>query len=182
MKRAISLILALVLCLGLSGCKDSGIELTLDNYDDYLSISAGIACTNKVEGQYVWYGAYSNGNRFVETYLYSSLYGFFESRNLAPNFSYSDVKVTVRYSGTAFIIPIDSTDISRGKQMPFTFEKTYELTAGGEEKDYEKVIYDLPQNYMVGRHDDDDDPIPSERFAFEGKGEVIKISGTAFSS
>ena len=39
MKKVVSLMLALLMCLSLCACGSKGITLTLDNYDDYISVA-----------------------------------------------------------------------------------------------------------------------------------------------
>ena len=42
MKKALSLILLFAICLGLTGCVNNKVELTLENVKEYLNITASV--------------------------------------------------------------------------------------------------------------------------------------------
>lgn len=99
MKRAISLILALVLCLGLCACGDKNIELTIDNYDDYLTISANVFSAE--------YTSVPNGHRFylrderfiIPQGVTDTFTVVVEIEGVSPNFQYSDITLDVSING-----------------------------------------------------------------------------------
>lgn len=88
MKKAVSLILALVLCLGLCACtaepketEPAGVELTLDNYDDYLEIN--------VEDDYHQIEGNRRGLSFIA-----------DVTGVSSNYNYDNVTVKVRIHGS----------------------------------------------------------------------------------
>ena len=174
MKRILSLILVLALCLPLCGC--SGTNLTLDNYDDYLKVRAYCGGANEI-AKSIWLGEYYNGYRLLHDKFCTALGGSLYVESFSPNFIYNDVTITVRFTGTAYILPENSGDLPTLKEHPFTFTETFELTTGGtvKAKDAtEEVQLDLPSGYMMIRD-------PWDHFDDEGPDytwEIIAISGT----
>lgn len=153
MKRALSLFLALTLCLSLcfslSACGDDGIKLTLDNYDDYLDIHANVVGGGELIQLEtpVWLGTYYKGYKHVHDDFFVALGGYISSKSVAPNFNYSNVNVTVKFTGTVLAFEKNSDpDNPKTVELPFKFEGTFSLTVGGANKN-DTVIYNLG-NYM----------------------------------
>lgn len=100
MKRALSLILALVLCLPLCACNNTGeIELTLENYSKYLTIKANVGEPSIFDGglRLMYDVPVEGGTRsFVYEYFILNL----DVKGVSTNFNYNDISITVRFSGT----------------------------------------------------------------------------------
>lgn len=104
MKKALSLILALVLCLSLCACDNSDansdeVKLTLENYSKYLSIKAKVGNPDIFDGgvKLMHDVPIEGGARsFVYTYFNITL----GVEGVSTNFNYNDLSITVRFSGT----------------------------------------------------------------------------------
>jgi hypothetical protein len=103
MKKALSLLLALVLCLSLCACgskeNSNGTELTLDNYSNYLTVSARLGDSGDV---YVGTANMGHGVKFSggwTYYLYKELFCAVDIKGVSTNFNYNNISVTVRFTG-----------------------------------------------------------------------------------
>ena len=122
MKKALSLILALALCLSMCACaggKSNEIELTLDNYMQYLKIVSsyvGKGTTNVTAG---YWGTVSR-----TTKLYANL----KVEGTSTNFNYNNVKITFLCSGSYGTTTLASVGGDADKGSFQTFNQTVELT------------------------------------------------------
>lgn len=187
MKKVISLILALVLCLSLCACGTpgnptevpettvpettipettaaKGTPLTLDNYDSYLTIK--VSAYSKEDGDHVRFSVqqynFGYGMKIpggYTWYLYPLLGVNANIKGASSNFNYYDVEVKVKVSVT-----YESGDPYTGDwKAPETFEKVFTIKCniGGEGSNGETI--DLGK-YL---HDD----------MLEYKWEVVEITG-----
>ena len=153
MKKAISILLVIVMCLCMCACgeKSNEIELTLDNYDDYVEIHAGIYGRQavKTDNDY-WLGAYSQGYKFVENEFYTGYEGSLDTEVVAPNFNFHNVTVKIHFTGNVLAILEDSNpDSPTTTNYSIDFDDTFELNVGGTLKEDEGKIIDLPQNLLI---------------------------------
>ena len=103
MKKALSLMLALVMCLSLCACGNSGgssdeVTLTMENYSKYLSIDAAVFTPSSSDAAV----NLPNPAKFGDV-ITSTVYKYFNLRlnveGVSTNFNYHDVSVTVRFFG-----------------------------------------------------------------------------------
>lgn len=112
MKKAISVLLALVMCLGMCACgensggeKPNAIELTLDNYERYLDVyaSAYVKTDYKVHNAaqtgFVIGKSGSSAYNFVTGNFGQYVYGNVSVRGLSQNFNYNDIVIEVEFTG-----------------------------------------------------------------------------------
>ena len=180
MKRAISLILVLVICIGLcstlSGC---GKKLTLDNYTDYMEVYGGLTYGEVFEGDEIWFGKRnpSSGDKQILNDFFTSLRGYVSTDNVAPNFNYENVKITVKYTGTVFIVDKNSgtANEATATEYPFEFQGTFSLTLAGDPKD-DGTPFDLqlPENMVAIC---DSHYLHGQDFQIKYEAEIISISG-----
>ena len=124
MKKTLSLLLVLVMCLSLCACSGSapesaapettttpettavpGTPLTLDNYDTYLTIFCESNHIDKDNYPPFSVQHHNGGNGMKTTtgytyYLYPLLRTYVYIEGASSNFNYFDVEVTVKFSGT----------------------------------------------------------------------------------
>ncbi len=140
MKKALSLLLALVMCLSLAACGDNETELTLENYTNYLNISAiplftgkdwlmkpsgspnSITCNSKAEYQMTATGASSNYdyNNVVVTVKVTAIYNTFSGFEKTENVEVSkELTITcdIGGSGTGQVV------IFEGREQSYQIEK-----------------------------------------------------------
>lgn len=127
MKKLLALFLIVVLCLSLSACGDGSIELTVDNYDDYLSVGASISNPSFTDGVHVSYGIpYPNGEGGTY-YIYEYLNARLNVEGKSTNFNYNDVVVTIKFNGK-----YRSHDLNDWSQeMPIELELTANCDISG---------------------------------------------------
>lgn len=111
MKKAVSLILALVMCLSLSACGNKGVELTLENYSTYLNLDIGSFAPADVE---MWNFPGAPGCR--EKYL-----GFVNCKGASTNYDYNNIQITVRFFGTGDIFV-------NSEKESYEFDETVTIT------------------------------------------------------
>lgn len=112
MKKATSIILVLVICLSLCACSNGGtggedtgksneIELTLENYEQYLDVSASAGTQLDFEGNaYIILGYDEMEAQHILTSDYSkNIYGYVRVEGLSPNFNYHNIKIEVEFKG-----------------------------------------------------------------------------------
>ena len=179
MKKAISIFLVLILCLSMCACGGNGTKLTLDNYDDYLNISAYVYGTQEVETDNdYWLGATYKGGKLVENDFYSGYAGGLSTKVVAPNYNFHNVPVTIRFTGKVLIV-MENSDPDNPTTMyhNIDFEDTFELNVGGTVKDNKATIIDLPQNMLIL-----DFGIPDGNYNYkydiQDNWEIVEISGT----
>lgn len=94
MKKAISLLLTLVLCLSLCACsKSNEVILTLENYKTYLNLDIHSFAPGDSDA-YSFPGAPHCRSEYI---------GFVGCAGASTNYDYNDVKITVRFYGNADI-------------------------------------------------------------------------------
>lgn len=177
MKKAISLIIVFVLCLGLCACNDNSTKLTLDNYDDYLNISAYVYGTQEVEtDKNYWFGAYYKGNKFVEDNFYSGYYGGLSTKVVAPNYNFHNVTVKIRFTGKVLTVLENSDPYNpTTRYHSIDFEETFELNIGGTVKKGVGSTIKLPQNMLIldyGSYNYD------HKYDIQADWKIVEISGT----
>jgi len=184
MKKTLSLILALVLCLGLCACGNTqtmpdGVQLTTENYSDYMKIDASVGYHDFIEGDYIWFGLLgSSGYKQASKVFSTKVGGRICTSEVAPNYNYKDVKITVKFTGTVSIVDKNSgTDnIASVEALPFEFQGTFGLMLSGKDKD-EIVAYDLPlPDNMVAVSDSSN--VPRDICTIQYTWEIIEITGT----
>ena len=123
MKKAISIIVMLIICLNMCACagiaKSNEIELTLDNYQQYLKF---INCHCDKRTQTVSVGHYGN---IARPY---ALFGRFVVEGTSTNFNYNNVKITIQCSGSYGTTTLASVSGDADKGSYQTFNQTVVLT------------------------------------------------------
>ena len=101
MKKAISILLVFIMtlsiCMSLTAC--GGTKLTLDNYENYLTLDVSISYKQKSVSVGYW------GMRDRTTHICGSV----SSQGVSQNFNYNDVKIKVRIYGTYGLTTLAST-------------------------------------------------------------------------
>ena len=103
MKKTVSLILVLVMCMSMcicfSACGNNSIKLTLENYKQYITISASASAQSKeYEGNSFLIGKYAGLDVVTSKYA-KNIYGYVYVEGKSQNFNYSDIKVVVEITG-----------------------------------------------------------------------------------
>lgn len=142
MKKALSLILALVMCLSLCACDGNAgsngnpdeIALTLENYSKYLSVEAKMYEPSIFDGglnvQAVNNGngiPYDGGSTF---YVYKYFLTSLQVKGVSPNFNYNDVSITIRFKGTYKTVDISTSEWDAGNEI--NSELTVDCNIAGE--------------------------------------------------
>ena len=112
MKRVIGVLLALSLMLLCFGCGDDGsIELTKDNYEEYLKVTAR---------------CFTSGNKSINNHsYYDSVTGTVDVEGVSSNFNYKDVTVSVRIAGSYYVCDSDGhIEDSQGSNGRDAFDET----------------------------------------------------------
>ena len=152
----ISILLVFVMCLTMCACagetKSNEIELTLENYDDYLEFYASIRPKQYIEtSSFYWLGAYSNSyTRLVENDFFTGYSGYFSATPVTPNYNFHNVTIKIRFTGNVLAILENSNpDNPKTTNYTFDFDDTFELNVGGTVKDSNGRIIDLPSNLLI---------------------------------
>ena len=179
MKKTLSLILALVLCLSLCACGgDNGVKLTLENYESYLKVIGYV--TENRDGQIshghpgIWMGKYSGAYKLYESLFQTQLRGTITVENLAPNYSYEGVEITVKFVAMPNVLSKDADNNNPSVHVAtYEFEGTFKLAIGGTVIDGQEVIFDIPSDMMAF--------IDSgyQQYGLKYTYEVIGVKGTA---
>lgn len=118
MKKLITLLLILVICLTLCACGTKSISLTLDNYTDYLEVS----------------GSYNMGGSPRKDKQHGTLYPEIETNidveGVSSNYIYNDVEIVVKISGTYTEFP-NPTEYYRGTETDFEKNFTIKCNKAG---------------------------------------------------
>lgn len=149
---AIAIVLVVVAFLVIG---NKGTKLTVDNYTDYLNISATILPTeHKETKKHYWLGAYgSSGYKLVETRFNTGYVGRLTPEVVAPNYNFNNVKVTIHFTGKVLTM-LENSD----PDNPITawhnidFVETFELSVGGTvkgDKYGNGSFVALPQNMLI---------------------------------
>ena len=115
MKKMISLMLAMIMCLSFFACasntpvetKANEIELTLDNYEQYLDVSAYAGLRKEYEGNSFVIGR-SGAYDFITDDFSQNIYGYVYVDGLSQNFNYSNIKIEVEITGKCFHCDLDA--------------------------------------------------------------------------
>ena len=177
MKRALSLFLALTLCLslcfGLSACGGKGTKLTLDNYDDYLKIRPYIVLPHDIACNSAHsFTAIDGAGCMVEDYSSYICIGV-KVEGISENFSYSDITLEVKATGRYMAVDPNNTSTSL-KTVTLTqtlsqyIECKLDISGNGTGKSTGKAS--VPNGLVIPYHSFHS----STDFSFE----IVKISGT----
>ena len=151
MKKAISLLLALVICLSLCACGGSKVELTLENYKTYLDVNIKSFAPGD-----------SDAWRFPDApHCRSEYIGFVGCAGASTNYDYNDIKITVRFYGNADIY-VDSV------KTKYKFDETITVSCdiGGKGNSFVELFEGKLATRMI-----DEDSV-------ECSWEIISITGT----
>lgn len=186
MKRTISLILVLVMCLSLCACggegatKSNEIDLTLDNYTNYMKIRGSVGSADFIEIDSIWFGRYSQSYKLCHTYFATSLSSWISTDDIASNYNYNNVKITIKFTGT---VPIVDKNTDRDTKatiiyFPFEFVETFDLMLNGTPKDSNNVYKPQFDDNMVIIHPAFYDALPLNFEGIASDYEIVGISGT----
>lgn len=178
MKKVISLILAIVMCLPLCACGnnsigDNSIELTLENYKDYLDIRAyAVPAEDCVANNDSFFDM--NGKRCGASSISSYLYVKAYVEGVSDNFTYSDIVIKVRVTGKHILCDPNNVDgfrtmYSRIVNADFTQSLTCDLNVSGKGEGKSTEKYSFSGNEIL----------PDMMFAkcYDFDCEIISISG-----
>lgn len=185
MKKVFALFLALILCLSMVACgggndaanateaPDNSIELTLDNYADYLQVKAYVSPAEDLPGNND--GFYDMTGKMyaadtISTYLKVVAY----VEGVSPNFIYSDIVIEVRATGKHILCNPDKVDTYGSMyadvvNADFTRSVNCDLNVAGEGKGESSEKYTFTDNMVM----------PFMLFAdcYKFNCEIISISG-----
>ena len=177
MKKVLSLILALLMCLSLCACagetKSNAIELTPDNYDDYLKININLnhpkdAGKNK---RYVGPKGEIQSDGSFSSYLSLDV----SVEGVSSHFLYSDIVIVVRAKGSHLIC-----ETSRGLNgfsaydtdwlpVVFTHKVRCNLDIAGSGKGIDEEKYSVSDNIVF--------PTAFAAGGFDFDYEIVSIEG-----
>jgi len=161
MKKAISLILALVLCLGLCACGENNtnrIVLTKDNIETYFELNASLYDS----------GNYGMGNEPNEFHAWA------KAEAVSTNFNYEDIKITFRVTRNARCCKFNiGSDIPASQMVVYDHEipcnaeitVTTNIAGNGEER--------IPLDYTCQEHNQ----IPYFLRDSNSSWEIVSVSG-----
>lgn len=167
MKKLLSMLLICTMMFCLAACgKSKDIELTLDNYDDYLKIEVNSYAYGDMYGV-------SEGVKVSDTtyalMFYGDINGNAYVKGASTNFNYNDVKIKVKLSGEYESYKFDTYMLgSFAESENGTYEMIFELDTNisGDSEQF-NVEYALPDGYVTHNH-----------LLYNTNVEVIEISGT----
>lgn len=143
MKKLISLILALVMCGSLCACgeKSNAIELTLDNYADYLYIWESVRSHDQVRAQFY-------DENLQDVHCYDKADGYACIEGTSTNYDYCNVEVTL-----LFVITYQTLDPNEMgwvghhwvKDHTFSKEITIKCNIGGNGESNRFVFFEAEQ-------------------------------------
>lgn len=177
MKKALSLILALVLCLSLCACgetKSNEIELTLDNYADYLRIRVYVNGGRDLPADNVSF--YDMNGKLCSASEVSSYFTIgCNVEGVSSNFTYSDIVIEVKATGKYIACNRDKKGHfgeleSSIANAFFTHSVVCDLDVSGTGKGSGTEKYIIPDNLVM----------PEMLYAHskEFECEIISVSGT----
>ena len=171
MKKALSLLLALMLCLSLCACGEGSkdIELTLDNYKDYLEVRTYASHGDDVDPKKVSFydlngkrcGAGRAGTYFT---LGASVEG------VSPNFMYSDIVIEVKATGKYVACKPGDAETSVVMTDTFVLSVDCDLNVSGTGSGESTEKYMIPGGLVV--------PTMMYAHTCEFTYEIVSISGT----
>ena len=178
MKKAISILLVFVMCLTMCACagetKSNEIELTLDNYDDYLKISAYTVLPHDSKPDNARYFDAMDGVGCAVTDYSSYMSLGVSVKGLSTNFLYSDITLEVRATGK--FIAVDKNNVYNSTHTSVYFNETFsqyiecKLDVSGNGNGQSTGKFSVPGDLVIpymSFH-------PSTDFSYE----IVKISGT----
>lgn len=112
MKKIITLLITLFMCISLCSCGANSISLTLDNYADYLDVS----------GSYTMGGSPHKDKQHGT--LYPEIITNIDVEGVSSNYIYNNVEVLAKISGTYTEFPSPS-EYYRGTETDF--DKTFSI-------------------------------------------------------
>ena len=178
MKKAISIMLVLAIFLGMCACgadtKSNEIELTLDNYDDYLKISAYTILSHDSKPNTARYFDAMDGVGCAVTDYSSYMSLGVSVKGLSANFLYSDITLEVRATGK--FIAVDKNNAYNSTHTSVYFNETFsqyiecKLDVSGNGNGQSTGKFSVPGDLVIPYHSF----YPSTDFSFE----IVKISGT----
>ena len=179
MKKALSLILALVLCLGLCACaaepketEPAGVELTLDNYTNYLNIDASWYRSIQDEHQYTTQFHEVVGEYATKDFV-RAMCAKVEVTGASTNFNYNSIKIVGEYQVSGLAWMAINNSISKDVQgFEVVIPIEIMLNIAGDGSAYAEFV--LPDNLVITSHGslyDTDEEINDEF-------KIIEISGT----
>ena len=146
MKKAISILLVLVMCFGMCGCagetKSNEIKLTLANYKDYLSLKYWTGFEDEWEHRSVMK---LTGGEYTK-YFYSTIYGYGKAEATTTNFNFNNVKIVLRVKGSTIAMTKLPPWGLTGDEVtvPFDFQVTIETNIAGNGEG--EMRFTLPNN------------------------------------
>lgn len=178
MKKAISIILVLVIGFSLCACagetKTNEIELTLDNYDDYLKIWPYISLPHDIARTNTRYFDAMDGTSCIVMDYSSYICLGVSVEGISENFLYSDITLEVKATGR--YIAVDQnyaynschTTVYQNRTFSQYIECKLDITGDGTGISTGKVS--VPGGLVIPYHSF----YPSTDFSFE----IVNISGT----
>lgn len=123
MKKAISILLVLVMSLSMCGCaggsKSGEIKLTLDNYEQYLKFNACYVDTGSKNVSVGHWGVISRPYKLIAN---------LNVQGTSTNFNYNDIKITILCSGSYGTTTLASVSGDADEGSYKTFNQTVVLT------------------------------------------------------
>ena len=188
MKKTISILLVLVTCLSMCACaaetKSNGIELTLDNYEQYLDVSASAYIRKEYEG-YSFVIGRSGAYDFITDDFGQNIYGSVSVKGLSQNFNYSNIKIEVEITGKCFHCDLDAKMDENEKTLrwsDFEFVATcskVDITGKGSSDGSDKFALPAGRGVPVLSYANGVTRYYKESDFLEYTCKVISVSGTA---
>lgn len=155
-KKLLMIMLCGVLLIGLTGCgngksDNDTINLTMDNYEDYLDIEVDYNV-----------GGYSTQLPGYSFYFYDTIKGNVKVTGASTNYDYNNVEVEVKISGTYDLYQKTSQKYSRGTEKELDKTIIVKCNVGGSgEKSFSESL--LGYTYMK---------------SIDARYEIVNISGS----
>lgn len=178
-KRISTLVLAFLLCFSMCACfggGSNGVTLTLENYTSYLKVSGHVKANpdGEITTRGIWLGGYTSGCQLYETAFQTQLAGWLVVENLAPNYNYEGVEITVKFTATPQVLSRDADKENPSIHLKtYEFEGTFKLTAGGTPVVGQEAIFELPDDVMASIGNN------SNPYVMKETCEIIGITGRA---
>ena len=171
MKKAISILLVLVLCLSMCACGGTSkeIKLTTENIEDYLDFEFAMYSDGDYE-KIIYHVWRPDKNSYYQTsQLGTRAVCLLKVAGVSQNYNYSDISVTIRITGK--YAALKKSDVSNGGWGKYQYEyftyntPTIQLDLNVSGIGESKFYYQIPNNlYAYG--------------LFEYDYEIIEVTGT----
>jgi len=152
-KRISTLVVVFLLSFSMCACFGSnGTKLALDNYEGYLKVIGFVNANpdGEITRRGIWMGGYSGSSQVYETAFQTQLRGTINVENLAPNYNYEGVEITVKFTATPNVLSRDADKDNPSIHFAtYEFEGTFNLTVGGTVVGGQEMIFDLPSDMMA---------------------------------